>query len=117
MMTPFGILLIAHLVGDYLFQTSWMAMNKATRWIPLLAHVTVYTGIVTLIAWISFGGLPLPAIIFIFVTHLILDRRGFVTWWVENIMTAKGKEAKWLMIVVDQIFHLIVLAICVLYLL
>ena len=30
--------LIAHVVGDYLFQSSWMAQEKATRWWPAMAH-------------------------------------------------------------------------------
>jgi len=110
-MGAFNSLFIAHLIGDFLFQTSWMSMHKASRWIPLLVHCCVYTLTVSIVAWFAFGGLSLLAISFIFVTHIILDRRTFVQWWVRTIMRAKGPESKWLSIVADQIFHLLVLAI------
>ncbi|WP_046176064.1 DUF3307 domain-containing protein [Domibacillus indicus] len=109
-MGPFDFLLLAHLAGDYLFQTSWMARYKASRWVPLLTHCFVYTLTVSLFALIAFGGLSLPAVAFIFITHILLDRRTFVSWWVRTIMKTNGPEAGWLGIVVDQIFHLFVLA-------
>lgn len=110
-MTPFGFLILAHLIGDFLFQTGWMAKYKATRWLPLVVHVSLYTSIIAFISWIGFGGLSLLGIIIIFVSHILLDRRGFVRWWVTTIMRATGDESKWLKIVVDQVFHIIVLAI------
>lgn len=110
-MTPFSILLLAHLVGDYLFQTSWMAANKARHWLPLTVHSLVYTFWIILFAWFGFGGLSLGAILLIFVSHLILDQRSFVQWWVSTIMRTQGKEAGWLSIMVDQIFHLLILAL------
>jgi hypothetical protein len=109
-MEPFNLLFLAHLIGDYLFQTSWMAKYKATRWVPLLMHCFVYTFIISVFAWLTFGGLSSAAIAFIFITHVIIDRRTLVAWWVRNIMTARGPEAAWLSIVVDQTFHLLVLA-------
>lgn len=109
-MTLFEVLFLAHLVGDFLFQTTWMAMNKATKWIPLLAHVAVYTAIVTAAAFFFGTGLSLSAILFIFIGHIILDRRTFVAWWVRNIQQSVDKSACWLGIIADQIFHLLILA-------
>lgn len=111
MMTPFAYLIIGHLIGDYLFQTSWMAANKAKQWLPLLTHSFVYTLSVSLVAYIGFGGLSILGIAFIFLSHVFLDRRTFVSWWAENIMGAKTKEVAWLKIAADQVFHIIVLAI------
>ncbi len=88
-----------------------MAVNKANKWLPLLTHSFVYTLCVSLVAYIGFGGLPLQAIAFIFISHVFLDRRTFVSWWAENIMGAKSKEVAWLKIAADQVFHIIVLAI------
>src|SRR5581483_6526828 len=34
--------LIAHVVGDYLLQSSWMAARKASEWWPALAHALTY---------------------------------------------------------------------------
>ncbi|TFE01832.1 DUF3307 domain-containing protein [Jeotgalibacillus sp. R-1-5s-1] len=109
-MTPFSWLFLSHLIGDFLFQTGWMAANKASKWIPLLVHCAVYTLIVALISWIAFDGLSVIAILFIFITHVILDRQQFVKWWVKKVMQTPAGPDKWLTIVVDQIFHLIILA-------
>lgn len=110
-MTPFEFLFVAHLVGDYLFQTNWMAMNKAKKWLPLFTHSLVYSLTIAIVAYFGFGGLSPIALIFVFVSHLFLDRRTFVVWWAEKIMGAVSKEGNWLKIVVDQVFHIIVLAI------
>ncbi|QFF97784.1 DUF3307 domain-containing protein [Psychrobacillus glaciei] len=108
-MGVFSYLLIGHLIGDYLLQTNWMARNKSKKWLPLLVHCIVYTVIIIGILYIGNGWLPLNAILLIFVSHLILDKRVFVVWWVKNIMGAKEKDAGWLIIIADQIFHIIVL--------
>lgn len=111
-MSQFDLLLIGHLVGDFLFQTSWMAQYKATKWLPLFTHVTVYTLIVAIFGLVS-GGISLWGIAIIFIGHVILDRKTFVSFWVKNIQTAKGPESGWLGIVTDQIFHLILLIIAI----
>lgn len=114
-LSPFAFLILGHLVGDYLFQTSWMAAYKSSKWLPLFVHSAVYTFFIAIFAWIGFGGLSVLGIAIVFIAHLILDQRSFVSWWVKNVMKATGKEAGWLSIVVDQIFHILVLAL-VLYL-
>lgn len=111
-MSPFDLLLIGHLVGDFLFQTTWMAQYKATKWLPLLTHVTVYTFIVALFG-LLFGGLSWWGIAVIYIGHVILDRKTFITFWVEKVQMAKGASNNWLSIVADQIFHLILLAIAI----
>jgi hypothetical protein len=110
-MSPFSYLLIAHLIGDYLFQTSWIAANKSTNWKALSIHVFIYTVIVYYISFVFFGGLSFYGIAFIAITHFILDRRTFVVWWVENVMKTPVKSLPWLVIMVDQIFHIIALAV------
>ena len=108
-MTSFSYLLIGHFIGDFLFQTSWMAMHKASKWVPLLVHCVVYTVCVTSVALLEVGLLPIEAILLLFASHIFLDRRTFVAWWVKTIMRTEGKEAKWISIMVDQIFHLIII--------
>ena len=63
----------------------------------------------TIIAWLGFGGLPLWGILTIFIVHTFLDKRFFVEWWVKTIMTSTGNDSIWLKIVVDQVFHILVL--------
>lgn len=111
-MSQFDYLLIGHLIGDFLLQSSWMAKNKATKWLPLLAHVTIYTAVVGVFGMMS-GGLSFAAIALIVLSHIILDRRTFVAFWVRNIQTAKGPEQAWLSVMADQIFHIIILAIAI----
>lgn len=111
-MSQFDYLLIGHLIGDFLLQTSWMAKHKATKWLPLLAHVAVYTVVVSVSGVLS-GGLSLAAIALIFFSHIVLDRKTFVAFWVRKVQTAKGPEQAWLCIVADQIFHIIILAIAI----
>jgi len=110
-MTLFEVLFLAHLVGDFLFQTTWMAVNKSTKWLPLLTHVTVYTATLLVASWLWSGTfLGWQAIGIIFIGHIILDKRVFVAWWVRRIQMVEGKEAGWLGIVADQIFHLLIIA-------
>jgi hypothetical protein len=111
-MSQFDFLLIGHFIGDFLLQTSWMAQYKATKWIPLLTHVTIYTIVVAVFGFLS-GGLSLWGILIIFIGHVILDRKKFVSFWVKNIQRADGPSQGWLSIVADQIFHLILLAIAI----
>ncbi|WP_170008120.1 DUF3307 domain-containing protein [Bacillus fonticola] len=112
-MSQFDLLLIGHFIGDFLLQTSWMAQYKSTKWIPLLTHVTVYTTIVSLFGFFS-GQISLLGIAIIFLGHVVLDRKTFVTFWVKNIQGAKdGPVHNWLSIMVDQIFHIILLAIAI----
>jgi hypothetical protein len=108
-MNQFEYLLIGHLIGDFLLQTSWMARYKATKWVPLLVHVSVYTAVVAAAGLLS-GGLSLAGLAVIFFGHIILDRRTFVAFWVRNIQMSKGPEQQWLSIMADQIFHIILLA-------
>ena len=110
-MNPFEFLLLAHLLGDFLFQTSWMAINKMNKWLPLLAHSIVYTAVIGIIAFVSFGALAPWQLIIIMLAHVILDRRTFVAWWVQHIMRTNLSENRWLGIMVDQIFHVTILVL------
>lgn len=111
-MSLFDILLIGHFVGDFLFQTNWMAVNKEKKWVPLLTHCTVYTVIVTLFGLMA-DGISFWGIAVIFIGHVILDRKTFVSFWVRYIQTARGPEAGWLSVLADQIFHILLLALAI----
>ncbi|NLI93261.1 MAG: DUF3307 domain-containing protein [Peptococcaceae bacterium] len=113
-MSNFDILLLAHLVGDYLFQTNWMAVNKVRQWLPLITHSMVYTLTVWVISFLGFHGLPWRACILIFICHIFLDRRNFVFFWSKHVMGLKNGEPSWLHTIADQTFHIIVLALALL---
>ena len=40
--TMFPIILIGHLIGDYLFQNNWMALNKKDHLLPVVVHACIY---------------------------------------------------------------------------
>lgn len=114
-MSLFDWLLLGHLFGDFIVQTDAMARNKPQQWRWLMAHLLLYTACLAVViighalrygvaAWLAAA-----AIVFIFVTHLILDRRSFTTRWMR--LVGMSTDQKWLVIVVDQIFHLFTLAI------
>lgn len=110
-MTPFSILIIGHLIGDFLFQTSWIAKYKSTKWFTLIVHVFIYTAVITVLDLLTFHQLSIWGIIFIFVSHVIIDRQTFVRWWMNQIMRTNPNSISWLIIVIDQIFHIIALMI------
>ena len=67
---------IAHLIGDYLLQSDWMAMNKKKANLPCLVHCFIYTAVVwALTAW------PIWALAVVFVTHFAIDRTWVIKWF------------------------------------
>ncbi|MGG0642962.1 DUF3307 domain-containing protein [Sporosarcina gallistercoris] len=110
-MTLFSYLIVGHLIGDYLLQTSWMAAGKATKWAPLFAHCFVYTSVVSGAFLMDSGMIPIIVVISFFVSHVILDRRCFVAWWAKTVMGLKDGEPAWLLIIADQVFHIFILAV------
>jgi hypothetical protein len=103
---------IMHLVTDWLFQTEWMAIHKTN-----LRHPAgwVHAGVYTLGMAVVFP--PIVAIL-IGITHLLVDTRAPVRWWLHTIkrMTADGYAYAIVEISVDQIFHVMVIAIAALLL-
>lgn len=92
-----------------------MADLKCQQWSWMLAHVGVYasvTGAVVIafaVAHHTPAWLALAAVLFIGVTHSLLDRRTFTLGWMRWNGTSPGHP--WLPIVVDQAFHLVSLAV------
>src|SRR5262249_9213655 len=77
----FAGFLVAHMVGDYLFQTDWQARHKRggltgdkVAFRALLAHVTTYTiAFIPALIWIgseTSWGVAVLAAVLIFVPHL-----------------------------------------------
>ena len=64
----FGAILLAHLVGDYLLQSHWMATEKTKHWWPALAHGITYT-----LPYLFITQSPL-ALLVIAGTHIVIDR-------------------------------------------
>lgn len=109
-MSLFDWLLVGHLVGDYLFQNGWMATNKTKRLDALVVHSTVYTIAVFLTSLCS-TPLNMEAVILVFSGHVICDQGAFIRWWTKHVQRPPVSEQKWLTIMADQSFHLIILGV------
>ena len=129
-MTALGILL-AHMVGDYLLQSHWMATQKTSRWWPAVAHGVTYT-----LPYLILTRSPL-ALVVIASTHIVIDRYRLARHvvWLKNQMAPRAHRptwadasatgyasatppwlAVWLLIVTDNTLHLLINAVAVLYL-
>jgi hypothetical protein len=125
-------LLLAHLVGDYVLQSHWMATRKTSAWAPAIAHAAVYTTchlVVTrsLLALAVIGG-----------THAVIDRYRLARHlvWVKNHLAPAGaRPPAWavcsgtgyspevpaglavaLLIVADNTLHLVINTVAVMWL-
>jgi hypothetical protein len=94
-------LLLAHLVGDYLFQNRWMALNKRRNaWICFL-HSTIYALSVALICgWWD------ERLLLVLFSHDLIDYFRIGALWSKYI---KGEtELPWT-ILSDNTMHLLIL--------
>lgn len=126
-MIALGIVL-AHLVGDYLIQSHWMAIEKVNKWWPAIAHGLTYTvpyAIVTQ-SWV--------ALAVIAGTHIVIDRYRLAKHlvWLKNLAAPKRYRAGhtatgypedtppwlavWLLIIADNTLHLLINAAAVVWL-
>ena len=112
-MSLFDWLLVGHLVGDFLLQTDGMARYKAQSWTWMLRHVGLYLAVMVIVLGVYSLSNPVPlwvlglSLLFIGATHIVLDRRGFTLAWMRLIGITSDLD--WLIIVADQVFHLLVL--------
>jgi hypothetical protein len=68
--------LLAHLVGDYMLQTDWMATQKTKKWYPAAVHAFFYT--------LSFFLLTNSALALfvIMVSHYFIDRYRLAVYFI-----------------------------------
>ena len=97
-------LLLAHLVGDYILQTDWMATQKKWSSYVCMVHALTYT-----IPFV-FCGFLWWQLLLVVLQHFFQDRSGFVVWFMEvkgSGSFATGPLAPWSVIVTDNILHLL----------
>jgi uncharacterized protein DUF3307 len=109
--------LVAHMVGDYLFQTDWQARHKrgglsgdpvALR--ALCAHVATYTlAFVPALIWIGDeldAGWAVLAAVLVAVPHLVVDDGRLVRFYLARVKRADRFDVG-LAASVDQSFHVL----------
>lgn len=128
----FALQLIAHGIGDYLLQSRWMAENKTKREWPALVHACVYFVPFWLLLEPSLAASVVMISTHFFIDHLRLARyvayaKEFLSppkdWphWSEHKATGFHEStppflAVWLMIIVDNLLHIIINALALYYL-
>jgi hypothetical protein len=117
--------LLAHVIGDYLLQSDWMAQKKTTQWLPALAHAVTYS-----LPFLPLRPAPLGWLI-IATSHFVIDRwrlARYVCWatgllapppyrtWRECRATGFPPErepwmSSWLLIIADNTLHVVINAL------
>ena len=111
-------LLASHLVGDFLVQTEWQAVNKPGGLIDarsrraLMAHVIAYSAaFVPALVWIGFRTTPWRAVAVgavVAIPHLVVDDGHLVRFWLRRVKRAPNPSTA-LAVSVDQTFHVVCL--------
>lgn len=114
--------LVVHAIGDYVFQSDWMANNKTKQHFAAFCHALAYSlGFLvfrpSLVAWIV-----------IFGTHFLIDRYRLARYlvWAKNLIAPASHRtppwaycassfgyppatpawlSMWLMVIADNILH------------
>ena len=114
---------LAHLVGDYILQSDWMASEKTKKWFPAWIHGITY-GFPFIFVTQSWMALAV-----IVITHVVIDRYRLAKYivWAKNFFAPRSWwrpwsecsetgyhisrptwMAVWLMIIADNTIHLVI---------
>jgi hypothetical protein len=124
------LLLILHLLGDYVFQTDRMASEKLHKGRMALLHAFIYS-----VQFYIFLDITVIAFLVIFLTHAVIDRYRLAKYviffrnWLHD-RSLKWKDCKdtgfhkskpiwltvWLLIITDNTMHLTINYLAVVYL-
>lgn len=118
-MDVFAVLLVSHLVGDFLLQTDWQANNKErglgddpVRRGALVSHVVTYTAaFLPALIWIGIETDAIRAVVIavvIAIPHLIQDDRRLLDAYMARVKGVAETPLS-LRIAVDQAFHVLFL--------
>jgi len=114
----FLVLLVSHLVGDFLIQTDHQALHKrhgiaaGAPMRALLTHVVTYTlAFLPALVWLfdDLGAAVLLVAAYLFVTHAMIDDARLLEGYMR---VAKGRgslEQSGVVFMVDQSFHVLTL--------
>ncbi len=104
--------IIGHLVGYYILQNDFHALNKKASGCKGLIACTIHATLWTL-AVVLFAGWPIIgcSTAILFATHWVQDRTGIIMWWMTKVngqtKFATGPCAPWSIIVVDNVWHIV----------
>lgn len=105
--------IVGHLVGDFLAQNDFMALNKKKNSFVCFFHCFVWTTSVMLfgLPWSTnmrwTGG---SIFLILIVTHYIQDRTDIIRKWMiwnGQEKFATGTHSPWSIVVVDNVWHIV----------
>jgi hypothetical protein len=110
---------VCHLVGDYLLQTDWQALNKRGGLGPdprarraLLSHIAGYTlAFVPALIWLAdeIGAWAVATAALIAAPHLVQDDGRLLTIYMIRAKHTDGSNIPSVAAAVDQTFHFLAL--------
>ena len=109
------LVLAGHFIGDWVVQTDYQAVAKASSWVANQRHMLGYHITLGALATLSLGvSWPLLVLISVsWITHSFIDRRWPVRWLMAHTGSRPFSETPWGVIAVDQALHLSILCITV----
>lgn len=115
----FAVLLVSHLVGDFLLQTDWQARHKFGGLGPnresrraLVSHTIVYTAaFVPALIWLAtdIGAWAIGVAFLIAVPHMVQDDGRLLETYVRRVKGLGGQAPSGLRLAVDQSMHAVAL--------
>ena len=101
-------LLLAHLMGDFVFQSERVVRGKAAgRWSAYLEHAAVHFGLMIVTLLLFTGSLGISStwilILVILLSHLLFD-------WLKTLLKSRTRQ-QLLLFVLDQMLHVMVIFI------
>jgi hypothetical protein len=117
----FAVLVVSHLVGDFILQTEFQAINKhgglfgqdPVKRRALFSHAIVYTcAFIPALVWLGtedYRAITLVALVLgIGVPHCVQDDGTAIKWWMRTVKHTEPQPGV-LAILVDQCFHVVAL--------
>lgn len=103
---------LLHLVGDYLLQNDWIAREKTRSSRVAMLHANLYATPFLLVCWS-------PWIALLWLSHFFIDRYRIAVVWIRFVNRGTDSNygfpaskpphiAFWLMVIVDNTFHIII---------
>src|SRR5262245_53726362 len=99
--------ILAHLIGDFLLQNDWQALDKKKSYLACTMHVLIY------MLPFLFCGLAPWQLLAVAAQHWIQDRTELVVWVTKLRGAGSFLEpplAPWSNIVTDQVLHILWMA-------
>lgn len=115
----FAVFVVSHVVGDYMLQTDWQALNKhgglgrdPVKRRALLSHIANYTvAFIPAMVWLwsSLGAGVFGIAALIAIPHLIQDDARALAWYARKVKHADIRANLSLAAALDQSFHILAL--------